>query len=122
MTTQQEHLIRQAIGALKAALGGQAPEIPFPAEARPQEPELADLKKKHHNTKEVLRILFAKYGHQPIKWGTGELKRLAFDRNIWLDGFINKLEDEGIVAVEREPSPAGTKKFIRSFRFVKRIS
>ena len=56
-----------------------------------------------------------------IEWDNAALKRQAFDLGIKLNNFILDAERHGIVEVERRMSPAGTKGFIVSFRFLKRI-
>lgn len=120
MTTEQRNLILQAIGALKAALGTM-PEIPFPAEPTPVAPPVADLSGKRKSTRELLRYLYSLHRDAAIEWDNAALKRQAFDLGIKLNNFILDAERHGIVEVERRMSPAGTKGFIVSFRFLKRI-
>jgi len=118
MTTEQRNLILQAIGALKAALGPNTPELPFPEtkESEP-EPEVADLSGKRYNTREFLRLLYVMYGTEPIEWGTRKLRQMAFDRDVKLDNFIIQAEQDGIVSVTREQH--GQRQMIKFFRFIK---
>lgn len=116
MTTEQRNLILQAIGALKAALGPNTPELPFP-EAKEPEPEVADLTGKRYNTREFLRLLYAMHGTEPIEWNTRMLRQMAFDRDVKLDNFIIAAEQDGIVSVTREPH--GQRQMIKFFRFIK---
>ena len=111
MTTQQEHLIRQAIGALKAALGT-APELPF-VEPIAESVDLTGLRKK---TRELAAQLYALHGTKPIDWHDTKLRRMMFDAGYnYADNFITSLEQRGLIRVDR----SGPKnKRIVSFAFI----
>ena len=119
MTTEQRNLILQAIGALKAALGPtNSLELPFPYGKEP-EPEVADLTGRRQRTRDLLRHLYVVHGTERIVWGTKELKRLAFERDVKLTNYLIEAEAAGIVEVEREAH--GKRSLIKSFRFIKAI-
>jgi hypothetical protein len=119
MTTEQRNLILQAIGALKAAIGPNMPEIPFQDQTVVREPEVADLRGRHHNTREFIRLLYAMHGTEAIEWNTRPLRQMAFDRDVKLDNFIIAAEQDGIVSVTREQH--GQRQMIKNFRFIKAI-
>jgi hypothetical protein len=118
MTTEQRNLILQAIGALKAALGQNTPQLPF-TDGKEPEPEVADMTGRRKRTRDLLRHLYVVHGTAPIVWGTKDLKRLAFERDVKLTNYVLEAEAAGIVEVEREAH--GQRSYIKSFRFIKAI-
>ena len=121
MTPQQEHLIRQALGALKAALGA-APELPFEDLTKePPPPSSADLWKMKTVFKELAGKLYAVHGTRPIDYNDAAMRRMAFDMGIVrVERFLISLEERGIIKVERQDM--GMRSRFISFRFVKSMA
>lgn len=121
MTTQQIHLIRQAMGALKAALGA-APELPFEDLAKePPSPSSSDLWKMKGTYRDLAAKLYATHGTRPIDYNDKDMRRMAFDAGIVrIERFIESLEDRNIVRVNRQ-GPDYRQRYI-SFQFVKSMA
>lgn len=117
MTNEQRNLILQAIGALKAALGNNTPELPFDQKASV---EIAELKGFKQKTRDVYRGLYKTHGMRPIKWNTSDMRRIAYENNMRIDNIIKQAERVNIVSVERAYTLTGRARII-SFRFIKAI-
>lgn len=121
MTTQQEHLIRQAIGALKAALGA-APELPFEDLTKePPPPSSGDLWKMKAVFKELAAKLYAKHGTHPIDYNDADFRRMAFEMGIVrVERFLISLWERDIIVVDRKG--IGKRSRFVSFRFIKSMT
>ena len=121
MTPQQEHLIRQALGAHKAALGA-APELPFEDLTKePPPPSSGDLWKMKTVFKKLAVTLYAVHGSNPIDYNDASMRRMAFDMGIVrVERFIISLEERGIIKVERKDM--GKRSRFVSFRFIKSMT
>ncbi len=121
MTTEQRNLILQAIGALKAALGPNTPELPFMDEFE----TVKDLGKiKHMKTKTRMQLigLYERFGTEWILWGSESFRRACYELNIPRhDQFIMTAEGHKVIEIHHEPLVSGRGRRIKSFRFIKPI-